>query len=336
MANYEGLKLDKSFYNIAGKTFTQVLESMDSSKNYEGTELAGLDAFQRQLKRFDIKVSGAGSDMVEKFFTTSDSAALFPEYVARAVRQGAEESNALKEIVATKTMINGLDYRAITSAPSEEDKELKTVAEGAALPTTKVTLQENFVKLNKRGRMLVASYEAIRFQRLDLFTVTLKQIGAYIARSQMKDAVDVLISGDGNIGAAEEISVAAAGKVTYEDIIKLWNAFDDYELNTLVAAPDVMGKLLNLDEFKDAAAGLTFHGTGKLITPLGATLIKSSCVPAGKVIGLDRRFALEMVSAGDVMIEHDKLIDRQLERSAITSITGFAKIFGDACKVLKV
>ncbi len=336
MAQYESIKIDKSLYNLAGKTFTQALEALDPSAAYKNTELADLDAFQRQLKRFDIKVSGAASDVVEKFFTTADSAALFPEYVARAVRQGMEEANCLNEIVATRTMINGLDYRSICSTPSEEDKELKTVAEGAAIPTTKITLQENFVKLVKRGRMLVASYEAIRFQRLDLFTVTLKQIGAYIARSQMKDAVNVLVNGDGNLGPADEISVETPGTVTYGDIVKLWNSFDRYELNTMIAAPDVMGKLLNLDEFKDAAAGLTFHGTGKLVTPVGATLIRSSCVPAGKIIGLDRRCALEMVSAGDVMIEHDKLIDRQMERSAITSITGFAKIFGDAAKVLKV
>ena len=40
--------------------------------------------------------------------------------------------------------------------------------------------------------MLVASYEAIKFQKLDLFTVTLKQIGAYIARTQFSDALEVL------------------------------------------------------------------------------------------------------------------------------------------------
>ena len=43
-----------------------------------------------------------------------------------------------------------------------------------------------------------------------------------------------------------------------------------------------------------------------------------------------------MVQGSDVMIEYDKLIDRQLERAAITSISGFAKLFGDAAKVLKV
>ena len=45
---------------------------------------------------------------------------------------------------------------------------------------------------------------------------------------------------------------------------------------------------------------------------------------------------LELVRASDVLVEYDKLIDRQLERAAITSISGFAKIFQDAAKVLKL
>lgn len=43
-----------------------------------------------------------------------------------------------------------------------------------------------------------------------------------------------------------------------------------------------------------------------------------------------------MVQGSDVMVEYDKLIDRQLERAAITSISGFAKLFTDAAKVLKL
>ena len=74
MAFYDSIRLEKGMYATPGKSFTQVLEELDSSKNYEGTELAGLDAYQRQLKRFDIKVGGNDSDIVEKFFQTSDSA----------------------------------------------------------------------------------------------------------------------------------------------------------------------------------------------------------------------------------------------------------------------
>ena len=334
MANFETIKLDKGLYGT-GKGFLTELERIAPSENYKGTFLEGLDAFERQLKRFDIKVKGAGSDAVEKFFATTDSAVLFPEYVSRAVRQGIEEANNLDHIVATKTNINSLDYRTIASVPTADEKELKDVAEGATIPETVVHTQDNLVTLKKRGRMLVASYEAIRFQRLDLFTVTLRQIGAYIARTQFKDAVNVLINGDGNNNAAAEISPATAGSISYEDLISLWNSFSPYEMNTLIASPDITAKLLTMPEFRDAPAGLNFHGKGTMITPLGAKLIKSNDINA-TLIGLDKNCALEMVTAGGVMTEFDKLIDRQLERAAITQISGFAKIFADASKVMNV
>ena len=59
-------------------------------------------------------------------------------------------------------------------------------------------------------------------------------------------------------------------------------------------------------------------------------------LPEGTCIGLDKRFALEMVQGSDVMVEYDKLIDRQLERAAITTISGFAKVFPEASRVLEV
>ncbi len=334
--NYENIKLEKGMYAVPGKSFSEVLESLDPTAAYEGTADNGLDAFQRQLKRFDIKVGGAGSDCVQKFFATTQSAALFPEYISRAVKQGMEEAKVLDSIVATKTRIDGLDYRTIASVPTEDEKALKTVGEGAYIPQTVVHTQENLVKLNKRGRMLVASYEALKFQRLDLFTVTLKQIGSYIARQQLADAISVLKDGDGNNNAAEIISAAAAGKLSYTDLINLLNGLDPYTMTTIIASPDMMTKMLSLDEFKNPASGINFQGTGKIGHPLGAEFIKSAAAPKDAIIGLDKNCALEMVIAGDVSVDYDKLIDRQLERAAVTSTVGFAKIFTDASKVLSV
>ena len=59
-------------------------------------------------------------------------------------------------------------------------------------------------------------------------------------------------------------------------------------------------------------------------------------MPSGTIIGLDKNYALEQICGSEVVVEYDKLIDRQLERAAITSISGFAKLFTDASKVLKV
>ena len=331
---FDNIKLEKGLYGT-GKSFTQALESIDPSENYIGTDLEGLDAYQRQLKRFDIKVSGKNSDSIEKFFRTSDSAALFPEYVSRAVAQGAEEADFISKIVATTTVIDGLDYRTI-ACPTHNEHKPEKVSEGATIPGMQITTQNNLVSLHKRGRILTASYEAIKYQRLDLFTVTLKQIGASIARAQLGDALDVILNGDGNNNPAEVITAAQSGDVTYSDLINFWNEFSPYNLTTLVASPDALAKLLKLEEFRDAYTGLDFHSTGKLITPFGAELYKSNALNSGVIIGLDKNCALEKVQSGYITTEYDKLIDRQLERAAITATAGFAKIYSDASKVLSL
>ena len=334
---YENVKLEKGMYGQSGRSFLKVLESLDPSENYKGTALEGLDAFQRQLKRFDIHVKGAGSDMVEKFFHTSESSVLFPEFVSRVVRQGME-SDILPDITATVTNFDGMDYRSIASVPTDDDKELKRVEEGAGIPTTSIRTQENLVKLHKRGRMLVASYEAIRFQRLDLFSVTLRQIGAYIARMHLKDAIDVLMNGDGNNNAATSYTIGDGG-------------IGGTKGTPRPAAPapapprpppptekhhKVNGAMLKLSEFQNPLTGRNFQGTGTLATPLGAKLLRTSAMPAGKIIGLDKNYALERICGSEVLVEYDKLIDRQLERAAITSISGFAKPYQEASKVLSL
>ena len=339
---FDSIRLEKGMYRESGKSFAQVLESLDPSENYTGTALEGTDAFQRQLKRFDIHARGAYSDPVEKFFRTAESSVLFPEYIARAVKQGMEENDVLPKIVATTTTIDAMDYRSVFSAASEDDKKLMQVAEGASIPATEIRSKSNLVKLNKRGRMLVASYEAIRFQKLDLFSVTLRQIGAYIQKMHLQDAVDVLVNGDGNNNAAEVLTIGTSplsgtkGTLTYAQLVEFWSQFEPYTMNALLASGDAMVKMLKLTELQNPLTGLNFQGTGKLSAPMGAELLRAACVPSGKLIGLDRRYALEMVQAGEVSVEYDKLIDRQLERAAITSISGFGKIMPEAAKVLVI
>ncbi len=47
-------------------------------------------------------------------------------------------------------------------------------------------------------------------------------------------------------------------------------------MNTLLVSGDVMLKLLKLPEFQNPLTGLNFQGTGRLTTPLGANLLRTS------------------------------------------------------------
>lgn len=336
MATFETIKLDKGLYR-SGLGINAELERIDPSENYKGTSLEGLDAFERQLKRFDIKIKGASSSPIEKFFQTSDSAVLFPEYVSRAVKQGMKEACNVDDLIATRTDINGLDYRTIESlpekTPEEELEEDSIIEEGNAIPETKITTKENLVKLKKRGKMLVASYEALRFQRLDIFSVALREIGAYLARMQTADAISAIADGDGNDNPASNIHCKNSGIITYADLVNLWSTLDPYTMNTIVTSPEIAAAILCLPEMRDAAAGLNFHATGKALTPLGANLIVHKQINNG-IVAFDKNYTLEMVTAGGIVTDFDKLIDRQLERAAITQIYGFAKICDNASVVM--
>ncbi|MEI3092411.1 MAG: phage major capsid protein, partial [Oscillospiraceae bacterium] len=110
-----------------------------------------------------------------------------------------------------------------------------------------------------------------------------------------------------------------------------------YTMNTILCSTATMTDMLKISELENSLTGPNFQGTGKLSTPLGAQLHRTSAVSDGVIIGLDNRYALELVRAGRrAGGEYDKLIDRQLERAAITSISGFGKICDGASLVLNV
>lgn len=335
------VKLEKGMYQT-GKSFTQVLEEQDPSSEYKGSEHEGLDAFQRQLKRLGIRVKGVGSDSVEKFFQTFESSVLFPEYISRTVREGLEQENILPDIIATTTLLDTDTYRSIYMDTTEDDKGLKRVGEGGTLPKTTIRTKEQSVDIFKFGRLLEVSYEAIRRKKLDVFSVFLRQIGAQIAKDQLKEAVNVIINGDGNGNAATEFKVGtapisgAAGALAYDQVIEFWSEFDPYEMNTILAPKDMMIKILKMEEFKDPQAGFNFQKTGELVSPLGAKLKRTSALAAGSLIGMDKRYVLEHVVEQHVTTEFDKLIDKQLERTAITQVAGFSKLFQEPAKVLKL
>ena len=330
MAFCDTIKLEKGMYNISGKSFTSVLEDLDPSENYKGTSLEGLDAYQRQLKRFNIKVSGRGCDKVEKFFSTPDSAILFPEFLSRAIKQGLTACDVIPEITAVNTIIDGIDYRAIKSETATATQNDAT--EGNALREVSVRTDSSLVSLKKYGRLFSSSYEALRFQNLDVVAVIFKKIGMDIANEQMLDAVSTLVSSGSS--AATEVEPETPGTLTYTDLLTLWKNFNPYHPNVMMASSTTIKEILSLPAMQDAEAGLAFHGTGNLVTPLGAKLVMVKGLEDGKIITIDSNFALQMIQSGDVIVEYDKVIDKQLERATISVTAGFSRIFRDAVKVL--
>ena len=146
---YDTIKLEKSMYNLTGKSFSQALEEMDPTTTYADSPLGKLDAFERQLKRFDIHLNGPDCDRVEKFFTTTESAVLFPEFIRRAILAGMRDS-ILTELVAVETKTTAPSYTPFSISDGNSGFST-TTDEGAKLPATAITLASTAVSMTKFG-----------------------------------------------------------------------------------------------------------------------------------------------------------------------------------------
>ena len=324
--SYENIKIEKGLYTT-GKSFTQALEALDPSENYKGTSLEGLDAFERQLKRFDIKVSAKDCDTVSKFFQTTDSAALFPEFVSRSIKLGMKDNCTIDKIIATTTFVDSLDYRSIELTEDENYTTFNPIAEGTQLETVEIKVKDTLTKLNKYGKIISASYEAIKFQKLDVFSLALRRIGENIMRMEVDKVLEIANSN-------ESTTIKYTGDtITYDGLVNLYASMSPFNLTTMLMSTNTYAQILKLPQFRDADAGLDFHGTGKILTPFGAEVIINTNIADGYIVALDKNYAIERVVASDITTEFDKLIDRQLERASISTIVGFNCIFPNAIRV---
>lgn len=315
--NYKHVKLTKEMYSNSYQVFfAEMLENVDPSDAYVNTPLEGLDAYQRQLKRFDIKVRGENSDTVEKFFQTSESAVLFPEYVARMVQRGMEQDSTLSFITATKSRIFGTDYRPFQITPGESDEEsiLKT---------------SSHVHLKTHTQTLMAPYEMIRFQRLDRLSVALCEMGRNLIRRHIRDAISVLRFGTTGQQPAE-LDCANGyydthNKLKYNDILEFWGKFDPYKMDCILASSNAMTKILLLSEFQSHMAEFN---------PLGVNIIHCPEAPTQELIGIDSAYALEQVITGNIAVDWNALIDKKFDSIEVSSTRGFSRLYDGAVRRL--
>ncbi len=318
---YTDVKLDKSLYSITGKSFTQALCDLDPDSAYENTELRNLDAFERQLKRFDIKLKGANSDRVEKFFLSAQSAVLFPEYVRRAIKAGINEASILPYTAAAVTYTDSMDFRGLTVVKEGTDE----VDQAGSLPTTTVRLASTATALTKFARKLSVSYESVRKQRLEAFGVILKNLGATIAADVNGLCMSTAVNG-------VTPTPISGSSITYDDLARFWSSMGEYNMTTMVCKPETMAQILGLEQMK-YCVGEYMTGSG-VKTPFGVTLVKCPQLTDDIAVGIDKNCALEAVFGTDVVVDFDKLISTQCSEIACSVTVGFSKLSSGAVKAL--
>lgn len=320
---YQNVTLEKGMYHLTNKSFVQALEGLDPSAQYAETPLAGLDAYERQLKRFDIRISGPQCDRVEKFFTSTESAVLFPEFVRRAVQQGMDAS-MLSEITAVETHTDSSQYLGCTI--TETENYGTATSQSNALTASTILEATSALVLDKYGRVVKASYEAVRRQRLDVFAVFLRSVGMQLAQALMQQAITTLSASAGSS------STKAGSALVYSDLATLYGKFTTYNMNTLLVSPKVAATILAMAEMEDVVP----VEQAQVRLPFGTVLCKVPQMSDNVIIGLDKNFALEMVTGSNLILETDRLIENQLDLITVSLQCGFRVLMKNAVHKMTV
>lgn len=258
----------------------------------------------------------------------------------------------LSELVAMTTPISGQDYRSFYLTYDAEQLRKFRVGESADIPIAELADAERTIQLKKYGRGLAASYEQLRRMRVDKLALQIAYMAIQSEVDKVDAALDVLVNGDGNANTTPTTynlttldSAASAGTLT----TKGWVAFklkfgNPYMVTTSLMQEAVALQLLLLDagSANVPLMGLSLGGQVQSLTPINMTSDAvrygwTSAAPSLKIVGFDRRFALEQVTEiGGQVDEMERFIENQTQVMTMTEVQGFAIMDANATNVLDV
>lgn len=272
---------------------------------------------------------------VERFFQSDPNAKwLFPDIVREAVVSGMKSKPVYPQLIVRDEPVSGTAYDTPYVQENVAEEELRAVAEGASIPESEITYGDRVVRLTKWGRGVIASYEVIRRMSVDMLRVHLRRIGENLGRNLDAKLAEVLVNGDssGSGTAPVAINTTTANTWSYKDLIagflKLSTAHG-FTPTHMLADSDTASAILGMSEVSDSAL-FDFAKTGNLPTPLGVKLIPLSSQPAHKLTILDANYAAQKVTEQDLLVESDKLINQQWDRTYLTVVTNFAVVYEKA------
>jgi len=254
--------------------------------------------------------------------------------VREAVVAGLRTQPVYPDLIARDEAVSGSAYDVPYVNESEAEEELRTVAEGAAIPESEITYGDRIVRLEKRGRGVIASYEVVRRMSVDLLRTHLQRMGERLGRHLDARCAEVLRTGDssGSGTAPVTLESASADTLAFADLVSGYATLriaHGFTPTHVIAGPVATRTILDMDEFTDTAA-FSFTRDGELPQPLGMKLVPMTDQPDTDITVLDAGYAVQKLTEQDLMVESDKLINQQWDRTYLTVVTDFAVLYDKA------
>lgn len=296
---YNEITLTKEMYDVPNKTLSDILTEIDLNSGYdEFDEIRELDAFERQLKRFDIKVKGVKSDQVNKFFQSEKSLILFPEYIRRMIKRGINDASIIPYISATEVYLPDVGKRYSYSLGVDN--------------TYQMLLQ--IADLTNFTKEFECCCHAARQLNIETFGIILKNIGIAIAQEINNRCVTYIKN-------RVYHSPLLIKKITIDNLFNFINSVGT-NITTIICDPKTYDTIIT---FPETINHINLSRNDVVNAPFGITMIKSNAL-TNEIIGIDKTSGLETLYDSKDVVNSDELISADFDKISYSIKMGFNQI----------
>lgn len=318
----------------------------------EGTRALLTEFVNRQWRKVSFGMSQQRATLLSSDGISGSWERPYFDATTPRVNQQIAPAIPLSELVGMTTAIDADSYRSYYLTYDATQLRKYRVGESAEIPIATIVGAEHTTRLKKYGRGIQASYEQLRRMRVDKLAWFIQLMAVQSEIDKVAAALDILINGDGNSNTAATShnlttldSSATAGTLT----LRGWLAFklkfsQPYMVTTALMqeAVALQVALLNTGTANIPLVASELGSLGVGLTPInqfsdGVRYGWTSDAPALKIVGFDRRFALERVTEiGSEISEMERYISSQTQILTFTEVEGYVTMDGSACRVLDV
>lgn len=280
---------------------------------------------------------------IESLYNTADVNEgfrwLIPEIYRAAIQLGLRRMPIYPNIIAAEETVSQMSV--IMPYIEMSDSMMTKLNEGETIPYGTVKFNQRDVKIRKMGTGIRVTDEVIRHVSLNIVSLYLQDVGVKLGLGLDTEMIDVLINGDtlGGGFTAPVVGVDNPGTgITYRDMLRVWVRMarlgrgSDGMLTDETQGIDT----LELEEFKGANYNNSKMNIN-LRTPLPQTqaLDIHGAMPTGGKIGFyDQQGALIKLNSTGLLVESQRIAEKQTTGTYVTITTGFARTFRDGFVLL--
>ncbi len=269
-----------------------------------------------------------------------DTRWLVPEVIREAIRLGLRRSPIHPNIIRASETVEQ-PSQVMPYIEFSGDTTMDDTAEAETIGVGSVSYGSKTVNVHKKAKGIEFTYESIRFTNINLASIFFEDVGVRLGHTLDAMAISCIINGDvtGGTYSAPVLGVEdAADGITYYDLLRMWihGGLIGRSWQTMIGDEDMILTVMDMAEYKnrqssyDPKLNLNIHVPIVTSPEIYAHVSASS----GTLIMQDNRFGLVQLTAIPLLVESEKIVNRQIEGTYASIMTGFAKLFRDSSLVL--